>query len=63
MKKLAFSVTKKALGFALILTAIAPAAFAQTRALAPEIDAGTAASALTLLVGGAMLLKDRFLSK
>ena len=63
MKKLALSVTKKTFGLALVLSAIAPSAFAQTRNLAPEIDAGTAASALTLLVGGAMLLKDRFLSK
>ena len=63
MKKLAFSVTKKTLGLALVLSAIAPSAFAQVGRLAPEIDAGSAASALTLLIGGAMLLKDRFLSK
>ena len=58
--KIALNITKKTLGLALVLSAMAPSAFA---AVAPEIDAGSAASALTLLVGGAMLLKDRFLSK
>jgi len=60
MMKLVCGVSKKALGLALVLSAMAPAAYS---AVAPEIDAGSAASALTLLVGGAMLLKDRFLAK
>lgn len=60
--KIALNITKKTLGLALVLSAMAPSAFAVAVA-APEIDAGSAASALTLLVGGAMLLKDRFLSK
>lgn len=30
---------------------------------APEIDAGSAASALSLLVGGALLLKEKFTSR
>jgi hypothetical protein len=53
---------KKAMGFALVLTAMAPMAHAVAVAT-PEIDAGSMASALTLLAGGAMLLKDKFFAK
>lgn len=57
----------KCAGFAFVLTTAA-VVWAQTnpngpRAGTPEIDAGSAASALTLLVGGAMLLRDRFRAK
>jgi hypothetical protein len=49
------------LGFALMIAALGSVAHAQVGTPnAPEIDAGSAASALTLLVGGAMLLKDKF---
>ena len=51
------------LGLCLISVAIGGAAFAQVGAAAPEIDAGSAATALTLLAGGAMLLKDKFFSR
>lgn len=57
------NVAKKSLGFALVLSAMAPMAHAVSRVDVPEIDAGSAASALTLLVGGAMLLRDKFRSR
>ena len=64
MMKLTCSLTTKAFGLTLVLTAMASVAFAQrTAPVAPEMDAGSAATALTLLVGGAMLLKDRLFSK
>ena len=45
------------LGLLLFVSATGGVAYAQR--LAPEIDAGSAGSALTLLVGGALLLKDK----
>ncbi|MGQ0635588.1 MAG: hypothetical protein ACT4QC_13320 [Planctomycetaceae bacterium] len=62
--KAILTVLRKGLGFALVLTALAPNAFALfADEHAPEIDAGSAASALTLLLGGAALLRDRFRAK
>ncbi|HLJ10277.1 MAG TPA: hypothetical protein VKU82_03770 [Planctomycetaceae bacterium] len=49
-------------GFALMLTAMAALACAQDRRT-PEIDAGSASSAVALLIGGVMLLKDRLRAK
>jgi hypothetical protein len=46
------------LGLLLVLSATAGVAHAQQRI--PEIDAGSAASALTLLAGAVMLVKDKF---
>jgi len=54
-----FAVARKALGCSLVLSGMASAAYAITPPHMPEMDAGSAASALTLLIGGAMLLKDR----
>lgn len=61
-------IIRRAGGYALLLTAMSSAAYAmlpppppvEPHARTPEIDAGAAASALTLLIGGAMLLRDRF---
>ncbi len=59
-----WSAARQTLGFALMLAALSGIAYAQqSHPDAPEIDAGSAASALTLLIGGAMLLKDRLRSK
>ena len=49
----------KALGFMLILTAMSGVARAFNPIATPEIDPGTAGSALTLLAGGLLILKDR----
>jgi hypothetical protein len=53
------------LGMALVLTALGTVAMAAADPApgAPEIDAGSAASAIALLAGGVMLLKDRFRAK
>ncbi len=51
----------KALGFVLVLGSMATIARADTPT--PEIDPGTAGSALTLLTGGLLILKDRLRSK
>ena len=59
MKKQIFTVARRILGYSLVLSGMASAAYAITPPHMPEMDAGSAASALTLLIGGAMLLKDR----
>jgi hypothetical protein len=48
----------KALGFALVLSAMATVAHA-TPAPAPEVDPGSIGSALSLLAGGAFLLSAK----
>jgi hypothetical protein len=53
----AFRVTRIACGLAMVWSAFGATAFARGT---PEIDPGSASSALTLLVGGALLLKGRF---
>jgi hypothetical protein len=50
---------QKTLGFALVLSAMASVAMA-VPVPAPEIDAGSAASAVTLLLAGAAMLKSKF---
>jgi hypothetical protein len=54
-------VIRKSLGFALVLTAMGSVAFAAPAV--PEIDAGSAASAVTLLCAGALMLKNKFRAK
>src|SRR5437879_5425811 len=56
----AWSKTRNLLGLALVWSASSSWAFARG---VPEIDPGSAASALTLLVGGALLLKPRWWRK
>jgi hypothetical protein len=51
----------KVFGFMLVLAAMASVARADTPV--PEIDPGAAGSALTLLVGGLFMLKDRVRAK
>jgi hypothetical protein len=51
---------QSAAGFALVFTAVAGTAAARGN---PEIDPGSAASALALLSGGAMLLTSRLRRK
>ena len=46
----------KTLGFALLLIGSAVSAFATA---VPEIDAGSAASAITLLAGAALVIRGR----
>ena len=53
-----FRTAGMALGMALVLTSIARADLGPPPA-APEIDPGSMASAMTLLVGGAMMLTGR----
>jgi hypothetical protein len=48
-----------ACGGLLVLTALGSAAYALEPAPGPEIDPGTLSSAMTLLVGGALLLTSR----
>jgi hypothetical protein len=57
--------TKTSFGAALVLTALGTVAMALETdpPSTPEIDAGSAASAIALLAGGVMLLKDRFRAK
>ena len=56
---------KTTVGLALVLTALGSVAMADVLPPpgTPEIDAGSAASAIALLAGGMMLLKDRFRAK
>lgn len=61
MARLALNLTRTALGFGLVVASMGGVAFALVDS--PEIDAGSAVSALALLSGGMMLLKDRFRSK
>jgi hypothetical protein len=51
----------KVFGFMLVFAALASVARADTPV--PEIDPGAAGSALTLLVGGLFMLKDRMRGK
>jgi hypothetical protein len=55
-----FRMTRKTAGFLLVFAAFSGTAAARG---VPEIDPGTASSALTLLVGGLLLLTDRFRRK
>jgi hypothetical protein len=50
---------RQACGLFLILAGSAGTAFGVVPASSPEIDPGSAASALTLLVGGMLMLVDR----
>jgi hypothetical protein len=64
MTKRLWTIAATTLGFALMIAALGNVAQAQVGTPnVPEIDAGTAGSALALLVGGAMLLKDKFRMK
>jgi hypothetical protein len=62
-----FTALRRGCGLSLILSACAGAAVAQSMRCgcdhAPEIDAGSLASGLTLLTGGVLLLTDRFRRK
>src|SRR5579871_4641012 len=49
---------RKAGGLLLVLTAVATPASAQC--MVPEVDPGSLSSAVVLLVGGALILADRF---
>jgi hypothetical protein len=62
MKKQLASVSRLTLNVAFVVLAMGGAAYAQTGAV-PEIDAGSAASALTLIVGAGLFLKDKFRAK
>jgi len=53
----------KAFGFLLVIAAMSGVARATTPIPIPEIDAGTAGSALTLLAGAMLILKDRLRGK
>ncbi len=53
----------KVFGFILVLSAMAGMARAFDPLAVPEIDPGTAGSALTLLTGGLLILKDRMRRK
>ena len=55
-----FRVTRMTAGFLLVFAACPGTALAH---LVPEVDPGTASSALGLLAGGVLLLMDRFRSK
>jgi hypothetical protein len=55
------SITVTGCGLMMVLTAIGSSAAAVD--VAPEIDAGSLGSAVTLLVGGAMMLTDRIRRK
>jgi hypothetical protein len=53
------SLSKMTAGLLLVLTATSGVCLADGAPPAPEIDAGSLASAVTLLVGGAFMLTDR----
>jgi hypothetical protein len=55
------SVAMTACGLLMVLSAVSSSAHAFD--LAPEIDAGSLGSAVTLLVGGAFMLTDRLRRK
>lgn len=67
MKTRLASIARLTLNVAFVVLALGAAAYAQTGGpndpRVPEIDAGSAASALTLIVGAAMFLKDKFRAK
>jgi hypothetical protein len=52
-----YHASRTACGLALVWSALSATAFARGT---PEVDPGSAWSALTLLIGGALLLKGRF---
>lgn len=54
---------RTSVGAALLLTGLGSIALAQNTAPTPEIDAGSAVSALALLSGSIMLLRDRLRAK
>jgi hypothetical protein len=64
-----FSVLRRGCGLLLVMAACAGVALAQSSMKggcdthAPEIDAGSVVSGLTLLTGGVLLLTDRFRRK
>jgi hypothetical protein len=51
---------KRIVGMALILVAVAVVAVANQQPDGPEIDPGSAASALALLAGAALVIRGRF---
>jgi len=53
----------RSLGILVFLLSLAGTAFAKNNKDAPEIDAGTAVSAIALLMGGGALLGERLRSK
>jgi hypothetical protein len=55
--------TSKMVGTTLIFASLGVVAYAQTQPAVPEVDAGSASSALALLFGGMMLLRSRFRAK
>jgi hypothetical protein len=57
------SVSKTTLGLVAVTLAVSNVCLANTGEPAPEIDAGSLASAVTLLVGGAFMLTDRIRRK
>jgi hypothetical protein len=57
---LLINATSKAFGLVLVLTAFASTAAARNGVEVPEIDPSSLAGAVTLIVGGTLLLKDRF---
>lgn len=64
MQKRISSMSRLALQVAFVVFAAGGVAFAQgTVPNAPEIDAGSAASALTLIAGAALFLKDKLRAK
>lgn len=67
MQKRLSSMSRLMLNVAFVVLALGAAAYAQTGGpndpRVPEIDAGSAASALTLVVGAALFLKDKFRTK
>ena len=56
-------VGRTTVGAGLLLSGLSAVALAQERLPTPEIDAGSAVSALALLTGSVMLLRDRFRAK
>jgi hypothetical protein len=54
---------RKACGLALVLSATAGVALGVTPLPGPEIDPGSASTALALLVGGVFMLTDRYRAK
>jgi hypothetical protein len=56
-------VVQLGLGLALVMAAVASPAFAWGPPPAPEIDPGSAASAVALLAGGLLILTDRLRRK
>jgi hypothetical protein len=57
-----FAACRQVLGGLMVLTAVASPALANTCHMGhvPEIDPGMLTSALTMLVGGALMVADRF---